>query len=165
MKNNQRGSALLTAVIAVAVIVIVAMGILRFASRASIGASAAANEQSLVACADAARQQLLAQFHLIGFSPTSLVALNVPLGTTGTGSSPRAMGGHYDTPIGNIVVDQVTPLAGTGATYAKVASLTNVIGGLGTQGSTPLKIVVHCQDVGGTGRQLEVEFGMNFTSL
>ena len=165
MTNNQRGSALLTAVIAVAVIVIVATGILRFASRASIGASAAVNEQSLVACADAARQQLLAQFHIIGFNAASLQALNVPLGTTGSGSAPRAMGGHYDTPVGNIVIDQVTYLAGQKASSVGMRDLTNRSVMTFAEGGTPMKIVVHCQDVGGTGRQLEVEFGLNYTSL
>ena len=88
MRTSERGSALLTAMIAVVVIVIVAVGILRFASRASIGASAAANEAALVSCAEAARLQLMAQFHAIGFNPSMLTALNVPLGTTGTGASP-----------------------------------------------------------------------------
>jgi len=161
MRTSERGSALLTAMIAVVVIVIVAVGILRFASRASIGASAAANEAALVSCAEAARLQLMAQFHAIGFNPGALTALNVPLGTTGTGASPVALGGHYDTPAGSIVIDQVTylPDAASGPNTTGARDLTSNSSLIG-QGGKPVKVVVHCQN--GSGRQLEVEFGIRF---
>ena len=158
MRTNQRGSALLTAMIAVVVLVVVALGILRFASRARIGASAAVNEQALVACAEAARLQLMAQFHLFG-SPGSVTALNVPLGTTGGGNAPQAVGGHYDTPVGKIVIDQATPLPTIGPSVNVAAGdLTGKSSASATQGSTPWKVVVHCDN--GSGRQLEVEFGI-----
>jgi hypothetical protein len=158
MRTRPHGSALLIAIITVLVITVLAVGIIRFASRESVGASAAAHEQALVACAEAARLQLMSQFHALGFQPTSLTALNVTLsGTT------AAQGGHYDTPVGNIVIDQVTYLpenaAGPSSAARDLTGISSLIG----QGGKPMKVVVHCQDgVINGGRQLEVEFGIRF---
>ena len=158
MRTRPHGSALLIAVIAVLVITVISVGIIRFASRESVGASASAHEQALIACAEAARLQLLGQFHALGFQPSTLTPLNVTLsGTT------LAQGGHYDTPVGNIVIDQVAYLpdsaAGPAATARDLTGQSSLIG----QGGKPLKVIVHCQDgtLGG-GRQLEVEFGIRF---
>ena len=158
MRTRQHGSALLIAVIAVLVITVISVGIIRFASRESVGASAAAHEQALSACAEAARLQLLGQFHALGFQPSALTALNVTLsGTT------IVQGGHYDTPVGNIVVDQVTYLPDAASGPSSAARDLTGISSLIGQGGKPMKVVVHCQDgtLGG-GRQLEVEFGIRF---
>lgn len=158
MRRSPHGSALLTAVIAVLVISVIAAGILRFASRETVGASATAHEQALVACAEAARVQLLSHFHLLGFQPSSITPLKVPLA-----SSTIALGGHYDTAVGNVQIDQVSylPDNATGPTSTP-GDLTGRSSGMG-QGGRPVKVVVHCQDgVLGGGRRLEVEFGIRF---
>lgn len=160
--RNPRGSALIISVVAMAVIAVLGVAMLRFAYRESVGATATAHENALVACAEAARLQLLGQFHAIGFQPSQIQALNVPLGTTGTGGHTSAVGGHYDTPLGNIVVDQVTYLpenaAGPSQSQRDLTGISSAIG----QGGRPMKVVVHCQDGAGSGRQLEVEFGIRF---
>ncbi len=161
--RTQRGSALLIAIVAVLVLTVIGVGMIRFAGREAVGATASAHEQALVACAEAARLQLVAQFHALGFQPAQLQALNVPLGTTGTGGNTVAQGGHYDTPVGNIVIDQVSYLpdiaAGPSSSARDLTGVSSLIG----QGGRPLKVVVHCQDgVLGGGRQLEVEFGIRF---
>jgi xanthine/uracil permease len=167
MKNSQRGSALITAIVVLLVVTVIGIGIIRFSARELAGASATAHEQALVACAEAARQQLMSQFHAIGFNPASLTALNVPLGTSTGVAQARAMGGHYDASmsnVSNVVLSQVTllPAAAFGPTRS-VRDITNIVvpggGGVGQ----PLKVVVHCQEgtIGG-GRQLEVELGVRF---
>jgi len=163
MFRNQRGSALLTSFIVIMVITVIGVGMIRFASREVVGAYAGAHEQSLVNCAEAARIQLLAYFHAIGFQPSSVTALNVPLGTTTAANAQTvAVGGHYDTPAGEIVIDQVGLLPGsTIGPSNNVGDLTGRSTLMG-QGGQPYKVVVHCQDGTSGGRQLEVEFGIQF---
>jgi len=170
ISRSPRGSALLTSMIVILVITVIGVGMINFASQEVAGATASQRDQALVACADAARQMLLAQFHLIGF-PASIQALNVPLGTqTGNGNT-LAIGGHYDadtttaTGLGNIYIAQVSAMAdnsfGSGA--ATASDITNRISTTGSLGGRPYKVVVHCQD--GSlygGRQLEVEFGIRY---
>ncbi len=159
-RRPERGSALLVAIIAVLVITVIGIGTIRFAGREVVGAYATSHEQALVACADAARQQLIAQFHLVGFDPSQLQALDVPLGTRGSGGTTTAQGGHYDTPFANIVFDQVTPLPAKATGRSKpVEDLTNRSRpGFGSQ--APYKIVARCVEA--NGRQLEVEFGLQY---
>ena len=138
----------------------ISLGILRFTSRELAGATAANQEQALVACAETARKLLLSQFHAMGTPPTEVTALNVSLD-----ARTRLVGGHYDTM--DVQVAQVTylPANAFGPTDA-VRDLTNVIAGQTGQGGRPMKLVVHCQQAGtggaDSGRQLEVEFGVRF---
>jgi type II secretory pathway pseudopilin PulG len=168
---NERGSALVTSVIVVLVLAILGVGMIRFATRESAGAMAGTREQSLVACADAARQVLLSKFSALGLQPTSIAPLDLALDTTGSGSRVRAVGGHYDASgsvtAGSVVtVTQVAylPDSAFGPTD-RVRDLSNVVAIAG-QGGRPLKVVVHCQQAGdgsaASGRQLEVEFGVRF---
>lgn len=170
-RGSQRGSALLMAVIVVLVITVLGVAIIRFASREVAGSTAGARRQALVACADAGRRLLTAQFHAVGLSPTSLTAFNVALDTGGAPvpGSTAAVGGHINddpSPAGNVAVNQVVFLPDNSfGPSTRVRDLSNVVS-LAGQGGRPLKVVVHCQDHGdGTptsGRQLEVEFGVRF---
>lgn len=158
MRSHPHGSALVTAVIAVLVIAVIAAGILRFAGREAVGASATAHEQALVACAEAARLRLLAQFSVLGFQPASVTPLNVTLS-----GSTTAIGGHYDTAVGNIQIDQVSYLPDSAAGPTSTPRDLTAISSLTGQGGRPVKVVVHCQDgILGGGRRLEVEFGIRF---
>lgn len=161
--RDQRGSALIMSVVVVLVITVIALGIIRFASREVAGATAGARYEALVACADAGRRLLVSQFHAVGLSPTSLTAVNVPL--DGPAGRTQVVGGHVDE-AGGVQVNQVVFLPDNSfGPSNRVRDLTNVIS-LAGQGGRPLKIVVHCVDGGdGTatsGRQLEVEFGVRF---
>ena len=159
MRTNQRGSALLTAVIAVLVVSVIAAAMIRFAGRESVGASAGVHERALAACAEAARLQLISQARAVGFTPTNLQPLSVRLGTSGSGGQTLALGGHYDTTATNVVIDQVTPLPGsTGGPNRTARDITNV-SAKGASSASFWKVVVHCQD---GDRQLEVEFGFQF---
>ncbi len=139
----QRGSALLLTMIVVLVVTVIAVAMIRFSSRELAGATAARQNDALVACAEAGRQVFMSQFRALGISPTSLQPLNVAL--DGTGGATRAVGGHVDS---NVQVDQVTVLPAS------------------TFGPQP-NTVRDCQDHGTasdptSGRQLEVEFGLRF---
>ncbi len=160
--RRQRGSALVLSVVAVLIITVIAIGIVRFASREVAGATAGARQQALSACAESARQLLMSKFHSLGIQPAAITALNVPM--DGPGGATRAMGGHIDSM--NITVGQVSylPDSAFGPTDA-VRDQTSIVALVG-QGGKPMKVVVHCQDHGDgtatTGRQLEVEFGVRF---
>ncbi|MFO0583156.1 MAG: hypothetical protein U0229_12865 [Anaeromyxobacter sp.] len=169
-RPSPRGSALLTAVIVIMVVMVLAVGIVRFASREVAGATALKQEQSLVACATAARQMLVSQFHLLGF-PANVQALNVELGTTSGNAATRVIGGHYDQPVSTaaeieqVRITQVTALGDTafGSAGATPSDISNVISATGGLGGKPYKVIVRCQDgVVQGGRQLEVEFGIRY---
>jgi hypothetical protein len=164
--GSQRGSALLMSVVVVLVITIIGVGIIRFAGREVAGATAGAQHQSLVACAEAGRRLLTSQFHAIGLTPTEIVAFDAPLDGQAARSRTRAVGGHVDGAAANVQLDQVVFLPDNAfGPSNRVRDLTNVIS-LAGQGGKPLRVLVHCQDGGdGTptsGRQLEVEFGVRF---
>lgn len=164
--RSPRGSALLMSVIVVLIISVIAVGIIRFASREVAGSTAGARYGSLVACADAGRRLLMSQFHAVGLAPTSLGPMNQALDSTLTGARTLAVGGHVDEPAASVQVNQVVFLPDNAfGPSSRVRDLSNVIS-LAGQGGKPLKVVVHCIDHGdGTptgGRQLEVEFGVRF---
>ena len=159
-RRQERGAALVVAIIVVLIIAVIGVSSLRIASRELGGASADARHKALVHCAEAARQLLVAQFHALGVQPTELSALNVNL----DGGTTRAVGGHFDTT--GITIDQVNYLPDTAfGPTTHVRDITNAVAVSG-QGGKPLKVVVHCQQAGdanaASGRQLEVEFGVRF---
>lgn len=162
MRNNQRGSALLLAVIVVLVIAVIGVGVIRFANREVVGATASLQEQALVSCAETARQLLVSKFHALGAAPTSVEPLDTALS-----AAIRARGGHYsqtDTSTTKVVqVSQVAylPEAAFGPSN-RVRDLTNVIAVAG-MGGRPMKVVVRCLSGSpGAERELEVEFGVRF---
>jgi len=163
-RTQDRGSALVTAVVVVLIVTVIGVGIISFASREIVGATAGAQRQALVSCAESARNLLLSRFHSVGLVPTSLEALNVTL--DGTGGRTVAVGGHVDQPTSTVQVSQVQflPDNAFGPT-SRTRDITNTISLIG-QGGKPMRVVVHCVDRGdGTdtgGRQLEVEFGVRF---
>jgi hypothetical protein len=155
-RRSQRGSSLILSLVVVMVISVIGVAMIRYASLELAGATAGRQQQELVACAEAGRQTLLSQFKLLGAPITEVQPLNVNLdGRT------RVVAGHYDS--ANVV--QVSPLPAwtAGPTRPSTANWrirTDSLGG------TPYKVVVHCQVAGdgspGSGRQLEVEYGVRF---
>jgi hypothetical protein len=154
--------------IVVLVITVIGVAVVRMSSRELAGATAARQSDALVACAEAGRQLLLNQFRALGTAPTSITALNVGLDRS-SGGNVVAAGGHVDQALSTVQVDQVKVLpAGTfGTSRGAIADLTNIIGGVGAIGmGTPYRVLVRCLDHaagdGTGGRQLEVEFGVQF---
>lgn len=168
--RSQRGSGLLLAIIVVLVVTVLSVAMIRVSSRELAGATAARQTDRLAACAEAGRQLLMNQFQALGTAPTSITAFN-----TGIGGGVSVVGGHVDQPtsgstqVAQIQVDQVKvlPQGSFGTSRGSISDLTNLIGGLGNiGGGMPYRVLVHCVDHGASdgtgGRQLEVEFGVQF---
>ncbi len=162
MQIRERGSALVQAMIVMLAVTVLGVGLVRFASREAAGSAAARNQEALTACADAGRQILQSQFRTFG-DPVTIKTLDTLIDNPTEGRT-RALGGHVD----NVSVTQVELLeyGSLGGGKAMSGNLTWSIGGLGSLGNKPFKVMVHCQDAGDgsptSGRQLEVEFGVRF---
>jgi hypothetical protein len=158
--RSQRGSALVLSALVVLVIAVIGVAVIRFASREVAGATAARRHQAIVACADAGRTAILAQFKALGTSPVALEALNLPLSATH-----QARGGHFGEATAEVKVSQVAylPEAAFGPDRGVVQDITNRVVGTGG-GGRPVKVVVRCvqQGLAGSDRELEVEFGLRF---
>jgi len=164
--HGQRGSALLNAMIMMLAMSVLAVGIIKFAGRGAASANADRNYAALVACADAGRQILQAQFRQLG-RPANITLLNRSLDST-SGGLVQIRGGHIDG-VSGVQVQQVEVLqtGALGKSRGGSGNITNVIGGIGNDSSlarSDLRVVVHCQSPGSNdptqGRQLEVEFGV-----
>jgi hypothetical protein len=159
---SQRGSALVISVLVVLVVAIIGVAVIRFASREVAGATAARRHQTIVACAEAGRQTILAQFKALGTAPTALQPLNMPVAAYN-----QVMGGHIGTTdTQGIQVAQVVylPQAAFGPDRGVVQDVSNRILATGG-GGRPTKAVVRCVQPGIAGsppRELEVEFGLRF---
>jgi hypothetical protein len=154
--RSQRGSALLFSLIVTLAVTVVAVAMIRFASLELAASTAGRKQQELVACADAGRKLLLSQFKLLGTPVAQVQPLNATLDRR-----TQALAGHYD----NVNVVQVSQLPGWTAGPTK-PSTANWRIRTDAMGGAPYKVVVHCQVDGdgsaGSGRQLEVEFGVRF---
>lgn len=166
--RGARGSALFVAIVVILVVSMIGVSLVRLTSRELAGATAARHAAALTSCAEAGRLLLVGQFRAAGLAPTSITALNVPLDAASGGVT--VMGGHVDQPLAGVQVSQVKLLpAGTFNVNRgrSTGDLSNVIGALGNLGEgAPYRVVVRCVDRGapdGTGgRQLEIEFGVQF---
>jgi hypothetical protein len=167
MRKLQRGSTLVIAVIVVLILAVIGVGMVRFTQRETAGALAGQRTDAVAACAAAAQKLLLSRFHLLGVQPTDLSVLNVTLG--GAGAGMRALGGHVgsDPTQPLTTIKQVEALPSTAkVSRSSLSDETNFNSHMGREGGQPLKVVVHCQagDLSSptSGRQLEIEFGVNF---
>lgn len=162
--SNERGSALLLAIVVVMVGAVIGVAMMRFGVREVAGATAAQRQQALSACADLGRQVITSRFRAVGLAPVALEPLSEPVDG---GKNLTILGGHFGTDVPNMQLEQVNylPDAAFGVDAGAVQSITNrvfVSGG----GARPMKVVVRCKmggdDTPGSGRQLEVEFGLRF---
>jgi len=173
--HHQRGAALVLAIVAVLIVTVIGVGSLRIGTREVASATSGARRQALVACADAARQLLVSQMHVLGLAPTELGSLDLPLDGTASGRE-RVVGGHINEDPGaasaadpaktQVQITQLVPLPENAfGPVTSVRSNENRVPGP-TRGAKPFKVVAHCIDgYDGTptgGRQLEVEFGVRF---
>jgi hypothetical protein len=167
MRTHERGSALVIAIIVVMIIAVIGVGMVRFTQRETAGAMAGQRADAVSACAAAAQKLLISRFHLLGVQPTDLTVLNVRL--DGTAGRMLALGGHIgaDPTQPLTTIRQVEPLPSSSVvSRVAMSDETNFTSQMNREGGTPLKVVVHCQ-MGDTssatsGRQLEIEFGVNF---
>ncbi|HVO19472.1 MAG TPA: hypothetical protein VMU15_09460 [Anaeromyxobacter sp.] len=172
IRHNERGNALLMAVIVVLVITVFGLGVVRFASRELSGAVAGRKEASVAACAEAARALLMSQWKVLGVHDVGVAPLKITLDPN---SPTVVMGGHYgqdptsaaywnsgsQTWVQNVQVIPMNPLT-VGSSYQS-NDLTNRIGDT----VAPFRVVVHCVQGDTTSnppesREVEVEFGVEY---
>jgi hypothetical protein len=167
MRNPERGSTLVIAVIVVLIMAVIGVGLVRFTQRETAGALAGQRTDAVAACAAAAQKLLLSRFHLLGVQPTDLTVLDVRL--DGASGTLRAIGGHIGAdpsqPVTTIRQVETMPAGGM-VRQGVMSDATNFSSSMGREGGQPLKVTVHCQagDLSSatSGRQLEIEFGVNF---
>lgn len=168
MKTNQRGSALVIAVIAMLIVAVIGVGLLRFTARSVAFAIGGPRHKAVVSCAEAARALLESKFHLLGQDPTTIAVLNERL--DGPQGRMRALGGHVDSdptqPLVVVKQVEVLPPSAVSGMDPSTGDITNIIGGLNAGGGKPLKVTVHCQEGDSSsftsGRQVEIEYGIRF---
>jgi Tfp pilus assembly protein PilX len=168
MKQRQRGSALIIAIIVMLIIAVIGVGLLRFTQRSVAFAVGGPRHKAVVSCAQSARALIESKFHLLGRDPTEVQVLNERL--DGPQGRMRAMGGHIDSdptqPLVVVKQVEVLPTNAVSNIDTGTGDLTNIIGGLNAVGGRPLKVTVHCQEGDSTsftsGRQVEIEYGIRF---
>ena len=150
-RRTERGSSLIVTIILLAVLTVVAAGLVDRGNSSVASVNADRNYRSGVACADGAKELLLSQFRAFNVDLTKL-----KLDTTIAGQ--RIASGHYDT----FNVESVRSLSGSSA-----LAQDNVMG-MGNRsvataiGGAPYVFTVVCTDSSGLGRQTEVEFLIRF---
>jgi hypothetical protein len=167
MRKLERGSALVIATIVVLIIAVIGVGMVRFTQRETAGALAGQRADAVSACAAAAERLLESRFHVLGVAPTDLTVLNVRL--DGVGGRQVALGGHIgaDPTQALATIKQVEQLpSGSVVRRNTMSDETNWTSNMSREGGQALKVTVHCQE-GDTstptsGRQLEIEYGVNF---
>ena len=149
--HSQRGSTLIVTIVLVAVLTVVAAGLVERGNSSVATVNADRTYRAGVACADGARELLLSQFRAFNVDISKL-----KLDTTVAGQ--RIASGHYD----SFNVESVRPLSGSAA-----IAQDNVMG-MGNRsvatalGGAPYVFTVVCSDSAGLGRQTEVEFLIRF---
>ena len=146
-----RGTALIVAVILVAVLAVVALGVISRTTTELDAVGAKRHYDAAVSCADGARQMLLSQFRTFGTAPTSLVLDR-------TVADKRYSTGHYD----NFAIQAVVAATGTqGGASVGVSDISNRTSRTKLGGQI-YRFTVVCSDQANPTRESEVEFLVRF---
>lgn len=149
--KEDRGTALIVAIILVAVLAVVALGVITRTTTEIDAVGAKRHYDAAVACADGARQMLLSQFRTFGTPPSSLI-----LDTTV--NDKRYTTGHYD----NFALAAVVNASGTqGGASVGVSDIANRTSRTKLGGQI-YRFTVVCTDAANPTRQSEVEFLVRF---
>jgi hypothetical protein len=148
--TNARGSALLVAIILVAVLAIVGLALVNRTANEIDAVASKRHYDVAVSCADGARQMLMSAFRTFGAQPTSLT-LDKTVGDK------RLASGHYDTFALQSVVAATGSAAGTIGAVDIVNRTSNT-----RLGGQVYRMTVVCSDSNSATRQSEVEFLVRF---
>ncbi len=151
--STARGQTLVVVIVLVAVLTIVAAGLVERSDTSMATVNAARRYQESVSCADGARAYLLSKFRAFNVNPASLT-LDQTVGDQ------RMASGHYD----DFGVASVIPLADVKAIQsASVMGMANR-STASPLGGVPYVFTVVCSDSTGSGpnRETEVEFLVRF---
>ena len=156
--SRERGSVLLFAVIAVAVLMIIVAGAITFTGGNREAASAKNRGDKINACADVARRHILARLrhYQQTVNPTSLVFKGALPDATDEADKTEMMTGHYGAVSEQPTIVQIDA-AEFGSAADQVRDIANVLPGAGTLGGQYYRIVVKCREPNST-RESELEF-------
>lgn len=150
-RRPARGSTLIVTVVLLAVLTIVAVGLLRRGQTSVESVNAKRQYDASLSCAEGAREMLLGKFRAFNVNIADL-QLNTTVGDR------RFASGHYD----RFEEKSVVALAGKSALAQDnamgMANRTVAVG----LGGAPYLFTVVCSDSTGTNRQTEVEFFIRF---
>jgi Tfp pilus assembly protein PilX len=147
-RRQQRGAALLVALILVAVFALVALTLVTRATTEVDAVGAKRKYDRSVSCAEAGRQMLLSQFRVFGLDPTSLV-LSTHV------DDMNVYTGHYD----NFAIRSVVAATAAQASSIGVSDSANRL--MAQLGGTAYRFTVVCAD-SRSSHQAEVEFQVRF---
>ena len=152
-REGERGAALLIAMVLVAVLAVVALGLVNRATNEMQAVSAKRRYDSSVSCADGAQALIRSQLQTYGKS-------NVTLSTVINDATYRT--GHYDTlnvtSVGPVTAG--TPQSGS-ANSGAGGDMSNRVGG-GSTGNTAFKATVVCTNSASPGHEMEVDVLFSF---
>jgi|GraSoiStandDraft_41_1057321.scaffolds.fasta_scaffold2012923_1 hypothetical protein len=148
--TKDRGSALIVAVILVAVMAVVALALITRTSNEMEAVSAKRHYDVAISCADGARQMLMSSFRTFGLPPASLTLDK-------TVNDKRLSSGHYDT----FAVQSVVAAAGVSPSAVGVSDIVNRTHSA-ELGGQMYRMTVTCSDSASATRQMEVEYLVRF---
>ena len=157
LRRQDRGSALIIALILLTVLSIVALALVKRTNSEVEAVSAKRHYDLTASCAEAARQLVLSKFAQAGANLATL-GMNI------TVTNLNLYTGHYSPPGGGgyMADGGVLPLMGAsgGASSGGATDVANKIQQL-SFGVTTYRVTVVCQDANNVTRQTEVEFVIN----
>ena len=149
-RASDRGSALLIAIVLVAVMAIVGLALVNRTTTEIDAIGSKRHYDVAIACADGARQMLMSSFRTFGTTPASLT-LDKTVGDK------RLTTGHYDTfALQSVVATTGSAAGAVGATDIVNRTSRTRLGG------QVYRMTVVCTDSTAASRQSEVEFVVRF---
>jgi hypothetical protein len=152
--RSARGSTFLLVIILVGVLAVIGVAAVTLSSQDRTNASVKSRRDSLAACASAAQAALWAE--LLKYGPRYLGS-EKPSGTITLPDGTVLAMGHYDQTT-TVVSQTVRPVSCDSGQAEEFVDLTNRDSVLRLGGHC-YQVAAHCRDI--TGRDLEIEFGIN----
>lgn len=147
-----RGSALIIAILGVAMLIIITAAALTWSGSGKEAAGRKVEADRLAACADSARRYILAQLALTGVSPTSLALSRVlpdEFADAGSDRQTQILSGHYSTASASGATPAATVVAissaSMGGSDQGARDLANALPGSATLGGQYYRVVVKCR--------------------
>jgi hypothetical protein len=153
-----RGNALMLTIIALAVLMILVGGAIRFTNYNREATSEKLRGDRISACADAARRHMLSRLKLFSASTDFQLLDTQLIDDPDPDARTKMVTGHYGSSAAQVTVVSVNPVQ-MGAAGRQVRDIANTSpAGGGFLGGQYYRVVVKCQESGNLGRESEVEF-------
>lgn len=168
MRRNQRGSALLAALMVIAVLAVVTLASFELASMSKSQSARDSRKLMGASCAETARQYLLGRLRVFGLDPTTLTldqTITLDRGTrrifTGHARTSQMGFDGFQHPVGNVAVItsvQALPAQLVGNSGARNRDISNMVVPGSALGGRDYRAVVTCTDPMAGDQELEFTF-------